>query len=311
MQIRNVIIIGSGPAGYTAAIYSARAGLQPLLFEGALNAGGMLMNTSEIENFPGFPSGIGGPDLMAKLREQAESFGTEFITDDVERVDLVSEVKRVWSATGEEYEAWSVILAMGSAYRQLNIPAETSYAGKGVSWCATCDGFFYRGKEIAVIGGGDTALEEAMFLTRFADKVTLIHRRDEFRASHIMIERLRANSKIVPIMNSEVVDMSGNTKLAGLTLRDTVTGALTELSVSGLFEAIGHTPRSELVAGQIELTADGYVKVSAPSTATNLPGVFAAGDLTDPTYRQAISAAGTGCRAAIDTERYLVVTAAN
>ncbi|MDR0436164.1 MAG: thioredoxin-disulfide reductase [Propionibacteriaceae bacterium] len=305
MEIRNVIIIGSGPAGYTAAIYLARAGMRPLLFEGALNAGGMLMFTTDIENFPGFPGGIGGPDLMAKMREQAESFGTEFIQDDVTRVELTGEVKRVWGAEGAEYEAWSVILAMGSAYRKLGLPAEETYAGKGISWCATCDGFFFRGKEIAVVGGGDTAIEEATFLTRFADKVTLIHRRDEFRASNIMVERLRSNPKIVPVMNAEVIDMTGDGKLAGLTLRDTVTGVTSELPVSGLFEAIGHTPHSELVATQVELNDGGYVKVAAPGTATNLPGVFAAGDLTDPTYRQAISAAGTGCRAALDAERYL------
>ncbi|MDR2619765.1 MAG: thioredoxin-disulfide reductase [Propionibacteriaceae bacterium] len=305
MKIRNVIIIGSGPAGYTAAIYAARAGLQPLLFESALNVGGMLVNTSEIENFPGFPDGISGPELMAQMRAQAERFGTEFITEDVERVDLAHEVKRVWSAEGGEYEAWSVILALGSKYRQLGIPAEATYAGKGISWCATCDGFFYRGKEVAVVGGGDTAIEEATFLSRFADKVTLIHRRDEFRASNIMVDRLRANPKIVALMNSEVTDASGDGRLAALTLRDTVTGETSELPVAGLFEAIGHTPSSELVAGQVELTTGGYIKVAAPGTATNLPGVFAAGDVTDPTYRQAISAAGTGCRAALDVERFL------
>ncbi|NLW99905.1 MAG: thioredoxin-disulfide reductase [Actinomycetales bacterium] len=302
---RNVIIIGSGPAGYTAAVYAARANLQPLLFEGAVTAGGALMNTTEVENFPGFPDGIMGPDLMLNMRAQAEKFGTEIITDDVTAVSLEGDVKTVTDGAGNTYSASSVILAMGSAYRELGLPDEKRLSGHGVSWCATCDGFFFRDQDIIVVGGGDSAIEEATFLTKFARKVILVHRRDELRASKIMADRAFANDKIEFAWNSEVVALHGEDKLTGVTLRDTVTGATRELEVTGMFVAIGHDPRNELVQGVVDLDAEGYVLCQGRSTLTSVPGVFACGDLVDHTYRQAITAAGSGCAAALDAERYL------
>ena len=302
---REVIIIGSGPSGYAAAIYTARAGLEPLVFEGALAAGGALMNTTEVENYPGFTDGIMGPDLMLAMRAQAERFGAEIITDDITAVDLTGEAKTVTDSEGNTYSARAVILAMGSGYRKLGLAAEERLSGRGVSWCATCDGFFFRDKDIAVVGGGDSALEEATFLTRFAKSVTIIHRRDELRGSKIMIDRATADPKIRFAWNSVVTDLTGDQALTGLTLTDTVTGGVRDLAVSGLFVAIGHDPRSAIVRGQVEVDVAGYVLVDAPSTRTNVPGVFAAGDLVDHTYRQAITAAGTGCAAALDAERYL------
>jgi thioredoxin reductase (NADPH) len=304
-DVRNVIIIGSGPAGYTAAIYAARAQLSPLLFEGAVTAGGALMNTTDVENFPGFPDGVMGPALMESLREQAERFGTEMITDDIVTVDLAGEIKTVTDGSGGVHRAHSVILAMGSGYRELGLPNEKRLSGHGVSWCATCDGFFFRGQNIAVIGGGDSALEEATFLTRFADSVTLIHRRDSLRASKIMQERALTNPKITVAWNSEIDQILGDDKLTGLVLRDTVTGATRELPITGLFVAIGHDPRSELIRGQVDLDAEGYVLVADRTTRTNVNGVFACGDLVDHVYRQAITAAGSGCSAALDAERFL------
>ena len=304
-EVRDVIIIGSGPSGYTAGVYTARASLKPLLFEGALTAGGALMNTTEVENYPGFADGIMGPDLMIAMRAQAERFGAEIITDDIASVDLTGPIKTVTDSEGNEYSARTVILAMGSGYRRLGLTDEDRLSGRGVSWCATCDGFFFRDKDIAVVGGGDSALEEATFLTRFARSVTLIHRRDELRASKIMIARAEADPKISFAWNSVITGINGEKSVESLTLADTVTGDTRELAVQGLFVAIGHDPRSELVRGQVELDAAGYVLVEAPSTRTNLPGVFAAGDLVDHTYRQAITAAGTGCAAALDAERYL------
>lgn len=302
---RQVIIIGSGPAGYTAAIYAARAQLAPLLFEGSVTAGGALMNTTDVENFPGFPTGIMGPQLMEQMREQAVRFGAEIITDDVVSADLSGEVKSATDGSGTVHEAAAVILAMGSGYRELDLPDEKRLSGHGVSWCATCDGFFFRDQDIAVVGGGDSALEEATFLTRFARSVTLIHRRDELRASRIMQDRARANEKIAFAWNSEVTQLHGESKLTGITLRDTTTGALRDLPVTGLFIAIGHDPRSELVRGQVDLDSEGYVLVHGRTTRTNLAGVFACGDLVDHTYRQAITAAGSGCAAALDAERFL------
>jgi thioredoxin reductase (NADPH) len=304
-DVRNVIIIGSGPAGYTAAIYAARAQLAPLLFEGAITAGGALMNTTEVENFPGFPEGIQGPALMENLRGQAERFGTDMRTQDVVSVDLSGAVKVVVDDEGVEHRAHAVILAMGSGYRELGVEGEKRLSGHGVSWCATCDGFFFRNQHIAVIGGGDSALEEATFLTRFADTVTLVHRRDSLRASKIMQERAFANDKIRFAWNSEVAEVVGDDKLSALVLRDTVTGETRTQEVTGMFVAIGHDPRSELVRGQVHLDEDGYVLVEGRSTRTNLPGVFACGDLVDHTYRQAITAAGSGCAAALDAERFL------
>jgi thioredoxin reductase (NADPH) len=304
-DIREVIIIGSGPSGYAAAIYTARAGLKPLIFEGALAAGGALMNTTEVENYPGFTDGIMGPDLMLAMRAQAERFGAEIITDDIVTADLAGEVKTVTDAEGNSYSAQAVILAMGSGYRKLGLPAEEVFSGRGVSWCATCDGFFFRDKDIAVVGGGDSALEEATFLTRFAKSVTMVHRRDELRGSKIMVDRAKADPKIRFAWNSVITDLKGEQSLSAVVLTDTVTGATSELPVQGLFVAIGHDPRSEIVRGQVETDAAGYVLVDAPSTRTNLSGVFAAGDLVDHTYRQAITAAGTGCAAALDAERYL------
>ncbi|ADU50110.1 thioredoxin-disulfide reductase [Intrasporangium calvum] len=304
-DVRNVIIIGSGPAGYTAAVYAARANLHPLIFEGAVTAGGALMNTTEVENYPGFRDGIMGPALMEEMRAQAERFGAELITDDVTAVDLAGDVKTVTDGSGKTYSARSVILAMGSAYRQLGLPNETELSGHGVSWCATCDGFFFRDQDIAVVGGGDSAIEEATFLTKFARSVTIVHRRDELRASKIMADRALANDKISFAWNSEVAEIHGDAQLTGVTLRDTVTGATRELAVTGLFVAIGHDPRNDLVKGVVELDDAGYVVVDGRSTRTTVPGVFACGDLVDHTYRQAITAAGTGCSAALDAEHFL------
>ncbi|GAB2681570.1 thioredoxin-disulfide reductase [Kribbella swartbergensis] len=303
--VRNVIIVGSGPAGYTAAVYAARARLEPLVFEGSVTAGGALMNTTEVENFPGFSEGIMGPALMDEMRTQAERFGAELVADDIVAMDLTGEIKAVTDSAGTVHRAKTVILAMGSGYRKLGLPDEDRLSGHGVSWCATCDGFFFREQEIAVVGGGDSAVEEATFLTRFAKKVTLVHRRDELRASKIMADRAFANDKIEFAWNSEVAAIHGDDKLTGITLRDTVTGETRELPVTGLFIAIGHDPRSELVKGQVRLDEEGYVLTREGSTETNLPGVFAAGDLVDHTYRQAITAAGTGCAAALDAERFL------
>ena len=304
-RIHEVIIIGSGPAGYTAATYTARAQLAPILLEGAVTAGGALMNTTDVENFPGFPEGIVGPQLMENMRAQAARFGAEIITDDAVEINLDGPIKFVRDGTGREYHARSIILAMGSGYRELGLDNEKRLSGHGVSWCATCDGFFFREADIAVVGGGDSALEEATFLTRFARSVTLIHRRDSLRASKIMQERALADPKINFAWNSEVADLLGDAKLSGVVLRDINTGALRELPITGLFIAIGHDPRSELIKGQVDLDDSGYVVVTAPGTNTNVPGVFACGDLVDHTYRQAITAAGTGCAAALDAERFL------
>ena len=304
-DVRNLIIIGSGPAGYTAAVYAARAQLNPLVFEGSVTAGGALMNTTDVENYPGFADGIMGPQLMEEMRKQAERFGAELVTDDVTSVDLNGNIKTVTDGSGNTHSAHTVVLAMGSGYRELGLENEKRLSGHGVSWCATCDGFFFRQQEIAVVGGGDTAAEEATFLTRFADKVYLIHRRDELRASKVMADRVLTNERIEPVWNSQVVDVLGDDKVNGIVIEDTITGDTRELPVTGLFIAIGHDPRSELIAGQIDLDDEGYVLVDAPSTRTNLPGVFACGDLVDHTYRQAITAAGTGCSAALDAERFL------
>lgn len=304
-EVREVLIIGSGPAGYTAAVYAARANLRPVLFEGAVTAGGALMNTTEVENFPGFETGIMGPDLMMAMRAQAERFGAEIITDDVTEISLDGDVKTVTTGEGEEYAARAVILAMGSAYRELGLPDEKRLSGHGVSWCATCDGFFFRDQDIAVVGGGDSAIEEATFLTKFATSVTLIHRRDELRASKIMAERAHANDKIKFAWNSAVETIHGDDKLTGVTLRDTETGELRELAVTGLFVAIGHDPRNELVKGVVNLDDEGYVLVEGRTTLTNVAGVFACGDLVDHRYRQAITAAGSGCAAALDAEKFL------
>lgn len=301
--VRDLIIVGSGPAGYTAAVYAARAELQPLLFEGT-QFGGALMTTTEVENFPGFRDGIMGPDLMEEMREQAKRFGADIRTEDVDAIDLTGPIKTV--TVGEQtYQAYAVILAMGSAARYLNVPGEQKLLGRGVSACATCDGFFFKGQDIVVVGGGDSAMEEATFLTKFASSVTIVHRREEFRASRIMLERAKANEKIKFVLNAGIAEVNGDTSVSSLTLRDTHTGETSELAATGLFVAIGHDPRSELVRGQVELDDEGYVQVVHPSTATAVPGVFAAGDLVDHTYRQAITAAGTGCRAAIDAERWL------
>ena len=303
--MRELVIVGSGPAGYTAAIYAARAQLSPLIYEGSVTAGGALMNTTEVENFPGFAEGIMGPDLMDAMRKQALRFEAELITDDIVEMDLKSSVKVLIDGTGRKIEARAVILAMGSAYREIGLANEKRLSGRGVSWCATCDGFFFRNQNIAVVGGGDSAMEEANFLTKFADKVTLVHRRDSLKASKIMAERAHANPKIEFLWNSEVVDVLGEDKVNGLSIRNTVSGELSVLAVSGLFVAIGHDPRSELIKGQVTLDGEGYVEVGNGSTQTNLAGVFACGDLVDHTYRQAITAAGSGCAAALDAERFL------
>ena len=310
MTVNELIIIGSGPAGYTAAIYAARAALNPVVFEGALDSGGALMNTTEVENFPGFPDGVMGPELMDQMRSQAERFGARLISDDAEAVDLTGKVKKVTDSAGKVWEAKAVILAMGSGYRKLGVDGEEQLSGRGVSWCATCDGAFFRDKPIAVIGGGDSAVEEATFLTRFASRVTLVHRRDELRASKAMVSRAEKDPKLDFAWNSVVESVNGNARVESVTLRDTVTGETRRLEVSGVFVAIGHDPRSALVKGHVELDEAGYVKVVAGSQATNLPGVFACGDLVDHTYRQAITAAGSGCRAALDAERWLAANEA-
>ena len=304
-DVRNVIIIGSGPAGYTAALYTARANLNPLVFEGSVTAGGALMNTTDVENYPGFPEGIMGPQLMDHFRGQAERFGAELIPDDVTSVDLSGDIKVVRTFDGTEHLARAVILAMGSGYRKLELPSEDRLSGHGVSWCATCDGFFFRDQDIAVVGGGDSAVEEATFLTRFGSKVSMIVRRDELRASKIMQERAFADPKVEFAWNSAVEAIHGDDRLTGLTLVDTVTGEKRQLDATGLFIAIGHDPRSELLHGQVDLDENGYVLVDQPSTRTNLTGVFACGDLVDHHYRQAVTAAGSGCAAALDAERFL------
>jgi thioredoxin reductase (NADPH) len=303
-DVRNVIIIGSGPAGYTAAVYAARAELRPLVFEGSITAGGALMNTTDVENFPGFPDGIMGPDLMDNLRKQAERFGAELAPEDVTDVDLTKPVKEV-TAGGETFLAHTVILATGSGYRELGIAGEKELSGRGTSWCATCDGFFFRDQDIAVAGGGDTAMEEALFLTRFAKSVTVVHRRDELRASRILAERALANDKITFLWDTEITEVIGPDRVSGLKLINNKTNESSVLDVTGLFVAIGHDPRVELFQKQVELDEEGYVKVDAPSTRTYLEGVFAAGDVVDHKYRQAITAAGTGCSAALDAERHL------
>lgn len=302
--IHDVIIIGSGPAGYTAALYAARAQLKPLVFEGSVTAGGALMKTTDVENYPGFPDGILGPDLMDAMRKQAEHFGAQLVSEDVTGVDLNADPKRV-SVDGDTYFAHTVIIATGSRYRELGLPGEKPLAGHGVSWCATCDGFFFRNQDIAVVGGGDSAMEEATFLTRFAQGVTVVHRRDSLRASKIMQERAFSNPKIRFRWDSEVAEILGDGKVSGLRLRDTKTGEESTLAVTGVFEAIGHDPRSELFTGQLATDPEGYLLVEEPSTRTAIPGVFACGDVVDHTYRQAVTAAGTGCAAAIDAERFL------
>jgi thioredoxin reductase (NADPH) len=304
-EVRNVVIVGSGPAGYTAAIYASRAQLEPLMYEGSVTAGGALMNTTEVENFPGFTDGVMGPDLMDSMRKQAKRFGTELITDDIVEMDLTGEIKILKDGSGNTVKAKSVILATGSAYREIGLENEKRLSGRGVSWCATCDGFFFKGQTIAVVGGGDSAVEEATFLTRFAEKVVLIHRRDSLRASKIMADRAKANPKIEFLWNTEVIDVLGADKVEGLKLRNTVDGTVSEASFTGLFVAIGHIPRSELIVGQINLDAEGYVVPEGRSTRTNQKGVFACGDLVDHTYRQAITAAGSGCAAALDAEKFL------
>lgn len=304
-DVRNVIIIGSGPAGYTAALYTARASLKPLVFEGAVTAGGALMNTTDVENFPGFRDGIMGPDLMDNMRAQSERFGAELIPDDVTAVDLTGDIKTVTDSAGTVHKTRAVIVATGSQHRKLGLPREDELSGRGVSWCATCDGFFFKDQDIAVVGGGDTAMEEATFLSRFAKSVTIVHRRDTLRASRAMQERAFADPKITFAYDSEVAEIHGDQKLTGVTLRSTKTGETRELPVTGLFIAVGHDPRTELFTEQLELDDEGYLTVDAPSTRTNIPGVFAAGDVVDHTYRQAITAAGTGCSAALDAERYL------
>ena len=308
-DVRNVIIIGSGPAGYTAALYTARASLKPLVFEGAVTAGGALMNTTEVENFPGFRDGIMGPELMENMRHQAERFGAELVADDIVSVDLTGEIKTVTDTEGTVHKAKAVIVTTGSQHRKLGLPNEDALSGRGVSWCATCDGFFFRDQDIAVIGGGDTAMEEATFLSRFARSVTVVHRRDTLRASKAMQERAFADPKITFVWDSEVAEIQGEQKLAGLKLRNLKTGELSDLAVTGLFIAIGHDPRTELFKGQLDLDDEGYLKVASPSTRTNVTGVFAAGDVVDHTYRQAITASGTGCSAALDAERFLAALA--
>ncbi len=303
--MREVIIVGSGPAGYTAAIYTARAGLKPLMIASSVEPGGELMKTTEVENFPGFPNGLMGPDLMYAMQEQAERFGTEVLMDDVVEVELDGDVKKVKTGSGETFEARAIIMATGAAYRELGLPREKELSGHGVSWCATCDGFFFREKTIAVVGGGDSAMEEAMFLTRFADKVHLIHRRDSFKASKTMVERVLNNPKIEVIYNSAVSELKGEAKLEGVVLENTVDGSKSDLEISGLFIAIGSDPRVGLVQGKLELSEDHFIKVDGRSSKTSIPGVFACGDVIDPTYRQAITAAGSGCVAALDAEHYL------
>ena len=304
-EVRDLVIVGSGPAGYTAAIYASRAQLNPLMYEGSVTAGGALMNTTEVENFPGFVDGVMGPELMESMRKQAQRFGSELITDDIVKMDLEGDIKTLVDGSGNIIKAKSVILAMGSAYREIGLVNEKRLSGHGVSWCATCDGFFFRDQEIAVVGGGDSAVEEATFLTKFASKVVLIHRRDSLRASKIMADRAAANPKIEFLWNTEVTDVLGDSKVTGLKLRNTVDGSESERALTGLFVAIGHIPRSELITSQITVNGEGYVEVDGRSTRTNIPGVFACGDLVDYTYRQAITAAGSGCQAALDAEKFL------
>jgi thioredoxin reductase (NADPH) len=303
-DVRDVIVIGSGPSGYTAALYAARARLRPLVFEGSVTSGGALMKTTDVENYPGFPDGVLGPDLMDSMRKQAERFGAELIADDVTEVDLAAEPKVV-KVGSDTYLAKTVIIATGSSYRQLNVPGEDLLSGHGVSWCATCDGFFFREQDIAVVGGGDSAMEEATFLTRFARSVTVIHRRDALRASKIMQDRAFANPKVKFAWDSEVVEILGEDRVTGVRLRNTKTREESELAVTGIFVAIGHDPRSELFTGQLPTDPEGYLLVDQPSTRTAIDGVFAAGDVVDHTYRQAVTAAGTGCAAALDAERWL------
>jgi thioredoxin reductase (NADPH) len=304
-EVENLVIVGSGPSGYTAAIYAARAQLNPIIYEGSVTAGGALMNTTEVENFPGFIDGIMGPDLMDAMRKQAKRFGANLITDDIVEMDLSGPVKVLKDGSGNTVKAKAVILAMGSAYREIGLENEKRLSGRGVSWCATCDGFFFRDQAIAVVGGGDSAVEEATFLTKFASKVVLIHRRDSLRASKIMAERALSNPKIEMLWNTEVIDVLGAEKVEALSLKNTVTGEVSKRDFTGLFVAIGHDPRNELVKGQVTLDAEGYVIVENGSTRTNLTGVFACGDLVDHTYRQAITAAGTGCQSALDAEKFL------
>ncbi|WP_423834363.1 thioredoxin-disulfide reductase [Streptomyces manipurensis] len=305
-DVRDVIVIGSGPAGYTAALYTARAQLKPLLFGSSIFVGGSLTTTTEVENFPGFPDGIDGPDLMLNMRAQAEKFGAEMIDDDIVSVNLTGTIKEVTDSEGTVHRAKSVIIATGSGYRKLGLPKEDELSGRGVSWCATCDGFFFRDRDIVVVGGGDTAMEEATFLTRFARSVTIVHRRSTLRASKVMQNRAFPDDKISFAFDSEIAEIKDtNGMLSGVVLRDTFTGKLRDLDVTGLFIAIGHDPRTELFTGQVDLDDEGYIQVASPSTRTNIPGVFAAGDVVDHTYRQAITAAGSGCAAALDAERYL------
>ncbi|MFZ9043133.1 MAG: thioredoxin-disulfide reductase [Candidatus Nanopelagicaceae bacterium] len=304
-KVHELVIVGSGPAGYTAGVYAARAQLDPVLYEGSVTAGGALMNTTEVENFPGFKDGIMGPDLMDQMRKQASRFGAQLVTDDITEMKLDSDVKVLTDGSGNTIKARAVILAMGSAYKEIGLKNEKRLSGRGVSWCATCDGFFFKEQVIAVVGGGDSAMEEANFLTKFAKKVVLIHRRDQLRASKIMAERAKANPKIEFLFNTEVIDVLGEDKVTGLRLRNVLTGEESSSDFTGLFVAIGHLPRSELVVGQVQTNPEGYVLVDSGSTRTNLPGVFASGDLVDFTYRQAITAAGSGCQAALDAERFL------
>jgi thioredoxin reductase (NADPH) len=304
-EINDLVIVGSGPAGYTAAIYAARAQLKPIIYEGSVTAGGALMNTTEVENFPGFADGVMGPELMESMRKQVERFDAKIITDDIVEMKLTGDIKELTDGSGNTVKAKAVILAMGSAYKEIGLKNEKRLSGRGVSWCATCDGFFFRDQVIAVVGGGDSAMEEANFLTKFASKVVLVHRRDSFRASKIMVERAAANPKIEFLFNHEVIDVLGEDKVTGLKLKNTVTGEESSKDFTGLFVAIGHLPRSELVTSQVELNSEGYVQVEGRSAKTKIPGVFACGDLVDFTYRQAITAAGSGCQAALDAERFL------
>ncbi|MBU6164180.1 MAG: thioredoxin-disulfide reductase [Actinomycetales bacterium] len=304
-KVHDVVVVGSGPAGYTAAIYTARAQLNPIVYEGSVTAGGALMNTTEVENFPGFENAIMGPDLMEQMRKQSLRFGANLVTDDIVSMNLDGEIKELEDGSGNKVRAKSIILAMGSAYKELGLANEKRLSGRGVSWCATCDGFFFREQVIAVVGGGDSAMEEANFLTKFASKVVVIHRREALRASKIMAERAKNNPKIEFVFNTEVLDVLGDEKVTGLKLKNSLTGEESIREFTGLFIAIGHLPRSELVKGQVKLNGEGYVEVEGRTTKTNIPGVFACGDLVDFTYRQAITAAGSGCQAALDAERFL------
>ncbi len=304
-KVHDVVVVGSGPAGYTAAIYTARAQLNPIVYEGSVTAGGALMNTTEVENFPGFENAIMGPDLMEQMRKQSLRFGANLVTDDIVSMKLDGEIKELEDGSGNKVRAKSIILAMGSAYKELGLANEKRLSGRGVSWCATCDGFFFREQVIAVVGGGDSAMEEANFLTKFASKVVVIHRRESLRASKIMAERAKNNPKIEFVFNTEVLDVLGDEKVTGLKLKNSLTGEESIREFTGLFIAIGHLPRSELVKGQVKLNGEGYVEVAGRTTKTNIPGVFACGDLVDFTYRQAITAAGSGCQAALDAERFL------